>query len=167
MNCGISKYSVSACHLKHITRKEDIKIICKDDLKLLQQRIGKSSLHLFIVNENEFTTIMYKKYSTGGGITRSRLPSSSHSRVRSSQLRIQIFNLLAQLAMSPNLQSSKLWAILKSSVFTFKILSFFQSSFFTRANLQTSQKPGYPPVVLGFLGMLSPNLASILCYLCS
>ena len=64
MNCGISKYSVSACHLKHITRKEDIKIICKDDLKLLQQRIGKSSLHLFIVNENEFTTIMYKKYST-------------------------------------------------------------------------------------------------------
>ena len=34
--------------------------------------------------------------------------------------------------------------LLLSSVFTFKILSVFQSSFFTKADLQTSQKPGYP-----------------------
>ena len=35
--------------------------------------------------------------------------------------------------------------ILKSSVFTFKMLSVFQSFFFRRAYLQTSQKPRYTP----------------------
>ena len=56
-----------------------------------------------------------------------------------------------------NLQSSSLVGLvakssvvktrqfLKSSVFTFTILSIFQSSFSTKANLQTSKKPGYPP----------------------
>ena len=55
-----------------------------------------------------------------GGITRNRLLSSSQLRVRSSG-----------------------W-IMKSSVFIFKILSVILSSFFTRANRQTSQKPGFP-----------------------
>ena len=46
---------------------------------------------------------------------------------------------------------------LQSSVLTFKILRVFQSSFFTKPNLQTSQKPGYPPI------NASANAANMLC----
>ena len=40
---------------------------------------------------------------------------------------------------------------MKSSVFIFKILCIFQSSIFTKANLQTSRKPGYPPNYFDFI----------------
>ena len=60
----------------------------------------------------------------------------------------QLITLQSQIfpVKKSNLQSSDLVGLVaKSSVFTFRISSIFQSSFFTRANLLTSLKPGYTP----------------------
>ena len=67
------------------------------------------------------------------------------------ELSSQLITLKNQIfpVKSLNLQasSSVSKSSVQSSVFTFKNWSIFQSSFFTKADLQTSQKPGYPPVV--------------------
>ena len=55
---------------------------------------------------------------------------------------LQVSGFVALVAKSSVFETRQFW---KASVFTFKILIVLHSSLFTRANLQTSQKPGYPP----------------------